>query len=384
MSVTHEAKANVTPSVLLWGINRAETSPQNLAKAAHTSERVVALWLEGERQPSFRQAQEIAKHLRLPFGFLFLREPPPESLPIPDFRTLSGEAVGIVSADLRDVVLATLRRQSWLSDYLKEEGEEPVTVVGRASDATSADAIAADIRKALALNGRPNRDDDFLRDLTASVEGLGVYVIRSGVVGNNTKRRLNVEEFRGFCISDDYAPFIFVNAADAKLAQAFTLIHELAHVWLGDSGVSGPITNHPTGREALCNRVAAEVLVPAVELAEMWAPGADLGAVVANAARRFRVSRYVVAIKAAEMGLITQQDKDALLLQYRREERTATPGESGGDFYRTAVVRNSRRFTERLLDALSRQRVLTRDAAGLLEMGPKNLNRLGRELGGDG
>jgi hypothetical protein len=93
---------------------------------------VVERWLAGEHSPTFRQAQEAAKHLRIAFGFL--PEPPSEELPIPDFRTLAGEAVHQATVDLRDVVRATLRRQSWLSEYRQEEGEEPVAVVGRAQE----------------------------------------------------------------------------------------------------------------------------------------------------------------------------------------------------------------------------------------------------------
>ncbi len=382
MATLHHSAARITPAVLQWALDRAESTPAKLAKATGTNAPVVERWLSGDKNPTFRQAQEAAKHLRVPFGFMFLPEPPPAGLPIPDFRTLAGQTIGEASIDLRDVVLATLRRQAWLSEYRKEEDEARVGVVGCAKKGESWRATALDIRSQLGLRDafRPTRQDEFLRDLTERAEALGVYVIRSGVVANNTHRPLDVKEFRGFCLSDPFAPFIFINGADVRSAQAFTLVHELAHVWMGETGVSGPLTSTATGTEAQCNRIAAEVLVPEQELFRVWDGDADIPDAVAAAARHFRVSRYVLAIKAWQSNLISQPVLGGLLKDYRREDRGKEASGSGGDFYKTAVVRNSRSFSERLMDALSRQRVLTRDAAGLLELRTKSLDGLAREL----
>ena len=110
-------------------------------------------------------------------------------------------------------------------------------------------------------------------ELRREIEQLGVMAVINGVVGNNTSRRLSVEEFRGFALTDPYAPLIFVNGADAKSAQMFTLAHELAHVWLGSAGVSGFDGLYPGGTEMedWCNRTAAEFLSPAQEVRARWA-----------------------------------------------------------------------------------------------------------------
>ena len=109
--------------------------------------------------------------------------------------------------------------------------------------------------------------DEFLRELTRSAEATGILVMRSGIVGGNTRRKLSVNEFRGFVISDDLAPLVFINGRDSKAAQIFTLVHELVHVWIDRSGISNPDPKDVPAElrntvETFCNSVAAEVLVP--------------------------------------------------------------------------------------------------------------------------
>jgi Zn-dependent peptidase ImmA (M78 family) len=220
-----------------------------------------------------------------------------------------------------------------------------------------------------------------LRDLTQRIERLGINVIRSGIVGTNTRRPLDVGEFRGFSLTDDYAPFIFINGVDAKAAQIFTLVHEFVHICRGESGITGLVVPGSPSEEVMCNRVAAEVLVPGREFTQAWDSELPVRDAITALTGRFRVSRFVIAIRACESGLIERALLDALLTEYREESRSI-PSRSGGDFYRTLVVRNGRVFTEGLLDALNHQRVLVREAANLLEAKPSHLSRLAQELRG--
>ena len=237
---THHHPAAIHPAVLSWALSRAGATVADLAKAADTSEDVATEWLAGTKQPSFRQAKAAAKRVRVPFGYLFLQKPPPETLPIPDFRTVHGRPINTLSVDLRDSLYAVMRKQEWLSDYLRDSGSGPSPAVGRMRGMTDVDAIASDMRTVLELssiNDRPARADTFLRELIKKCDLLGISVLRSGVVGNDTHRPLDVGEFRGFSLSDPFAPFIFINSADASPAQVFTLIHELTHIWRGDTGI---------------------------------------------------------------------------------------------------------------------------------------------------
>ena len=383
----HANRAVVTPGVVQWALERADVSTADLATALATSEASVGEWLDGSKQPTFRQARAIATRLHVPFGFLFLLEPPPENLPIPDFRTVDGASVGSISVDLRDVLLITMRKQDWLSEYLRQSGAEPVEVVGRARTGAIATEIADDIRQALDIPEGPDRStrpDEFLRDLVRRVESLGVRVQKNGVVGNNTHRPLHVAEFRGFALSDEYAPFIFINSVDAQQAQTFTLIHELAHIWRGDTGISGGVDQGSSSVERLCNQVASAVLVPPQEFLRAWQPDLAPRDAIQAASRYFRVSRYAIAIRAFQNSLISQETLTILLDEYRQElakPRASSEG-GGGDFYRTLVSRNGRSFTGGVIEAMNRQQVLIRDAAALLDAKPSQLSRISQEISG--
>lgn len=378
----HSHPAQISIEVLEWAMSRVSVNVEELALACSTSSTVVYTWLSGSKKPSFRQAQLVAKRLRIPFGFLFLASPPPDLLSIPDFRRVNREDIETISPDLHDVVLDVLHKQSWLSEFLRESGAQPVRYVAQRSGSNSVVDIAGDIRVALKLVNnyrRPSNGDAFLRDMVQRVEALHINVLRSGIVGQNTHRPLDVSEFRGFCLSDEFAPFIFINSADAKVAQVFTLLHELAHIWRGDSGVSGGPSQSFSSIETLCNRVAAEALVSSGEFDEVWNGDLPLPEAIDVASKHFQISRYVIAIKAFESQRISRYDLDELLDEYAREGRRVTPSK-GGDYYRTLIVRNGRSFTERVIGAVGRQDVLIREAASLLDTKPGHLESIKREL----
>jgi Zn-dependent peptidase ImmA (M78 family) len=382
----HAHPASITPGVLAWAIERADQDISDLALALGTSTESVENWVDGIKQPTFVQARLIAKRLRVPFGFLFLSTAPPDDLPIPDFRTIDGVAIDSISLDLRDVLLSVLRKQSWLSDYRKESNFDVLEFVGEARDGLSGASIAQLIRRRLDLDGSGSRStsaDGFLRDLIKRVERLGVNVLRSGIVGNNTTRKLNIEEFRGFALSDEFAPFIFINSVDARQAQSFTLMHELVHIFRGDSGISGGTIQAEPGIEALCNQVAADVLVPPDAFAISWTGEVPLRDEIFQLSRRFHVSRYVIAIRAFESSKISQRQLDSLLDEYRSESRSSSRS-PGGDFYRTLNARNGHPLTQGVVDAVFGRQTLIKDAAGVLDARAGQLPRIAREIqGGD-
>jgi len=365
-------KVTLVPQVLRWARERAGLSVRELAEKIGAKPEQVREW-EQTGQLSFSRAEKLARVTHTPFGYLYLETPPEEKLPVPDFRTIAGKDVLRPSPDLLDVLGDALRRQDWFRDYLVAYGEELLSFVGSVKLDDSADEVAARIRRTIHLDTETRRDarnwEEALRLQVEGMEESGVLVMRSGIVGNNTHRQLSVEEFRGFALSDLYAPLVFINSRDSKGAQMFTLAHELVHIWLGVSGVSNlEATYAPNHRiERFCNRVAAEVLVPAVELRAEWQAARTQPRPLAGLAQRFKVSSLVLLRRLRDLRFISQAQFER---QYsdeekRFEERTAQSA-GGGDFYLTQRTRTGRRFAKALIESVLEGRTTYRDAFQLL------------------
>ncbi|WP_299310819.1 XRE family transcriptional regulator [uncultured Halomonas sp.] len=376
-------QALINADMLSWARERAGLSIAMLAEKLQQPEDKVAAWEAGEARPTFRQAQQFAQHVHAPFGYLFLRQPPEDDLPIPDLRTVGDHAPRGISVDLKDVLRDVLRRQVWYRDYQIAMDESAVAVVGRAKGVMTAAPIVTDMREWLEVPPHPDRGnwEAYFRDLVQRIERLGILVMRSGIVGNNTRRVLSVEEFRGFAIADPIAPVIFINAADVPEARLFTLVHELAHIWLGESGISDGDPANRRGTEKLCNAVAAEFLVPEEEFLPLWLEVDDWKANLAPLAAHFHVSQWVIARRAQELGLISDHDYRRYVVNrleaYRnREER------GGASFDRVVPGRVSKRLAQAVASEALSGRLLLRDAYQLIGVRPHRLKTFARkELG---
>lgn len=382
--------ALISPTVLRWARERARLDHETLARSVQVKPKRVVLWEEGEEKPTFRQAQTLAKVLKIPFGFLFLPRPPADKIPIPDLRTVGNHFPDEFSVDIHDLLADVLRKQDWYKDYLLEHGAGPLPFIGRFGIDVDPETIATDLTATLKLTLADREDarnwEIFQRLLMERAEEAGVWVMRSGIVGNNTRRILDVQEFRGFAICDDIAPLIFINGKDAKAAQIFTLVHELAHIWIGHSGISDVSLAHPVDTvnrrtEILCNAVAAEVLVPQHVLREQWKDRGSIDQSVSDLASFFRVSTVVVARRALDLGMIEwpeyydyYQGQQKLWQQINRDRG------GGGNYYRTIPVRNGKQFTEAVIRGTFERNLLLRDAGRLLNVNPSKIRRLAQEI----
>jgi Zn-dependent peptidase ImmA (M78 family)/transcriptional regulator with XRE-family HTH domain len=377
--------ALINPKIIEWARDRADVPVDNLPKDLRTK---YASWESGEKKPTFKQAQDLAKALRIPFGFLYLEEPPAEQPLTPDLRTVDDLHRAEYSAGLKDVISDAIRKQDWYRDSLVENGYDSLEFVGCFDSNTPPKTIANSISETLALSLEARKGttkDSVLRYLTDQAEEAGIWVMRSGKVGSNTRRILDVEEFRGFALSDPIAPLVFINAADVSAAQIFTLAHELAHLWIGENGVSnyylGAVSKYPSA-ERLCNQVAAELLVPAEVLKETWKPSATLQDNADRLTRTFAVSNVVIARRALDLSII---DKDVFFEYYRllqrRWKQIKDKRESGGSFDNSFPVSNGRHFTEAVMRAVYSGALLMRDGADFLGVRPATLDKKAREFG---
>lgn len=375
--------AHINPVLLLWSRQRAGLSRQAVAKGLAAKPDQVAAWETGESLPTFKQAQHWATVTHVPFGFLFLPDPPEESLPLPDLRTMGGEVPARLSVDLLDVLRGVLQKQAWYLDYLKDQAQAALPFVGRYNVDTPLAKVVDDIRRELSVDFEtgPKSGDDYFRQLVMAAERIGILVMRSGIVGNNTRRKLDVGEFRGFAICDPLAPVVFINSADAPTARLFTLLHEIAHIWIGSSGISNVLPSNPRREEAFCNAVAGEFLVPQANFTRLWRQLDDWRANLPELAPKFHVSPLVIARRALDLGRIDQEDYQRFyrdeLDAFRRKEKSG-----GGSFYRNAGVKNSLRFSRAVTSEALSGRLLLRDAGQLLGVQPGKIRTYAEILGG--
>ncbi len=355
--------------VLRWAAERAWLSDDTLRKRF----RKWPLWVTGEAQPTLRQLENFARLTHTPIGYFFLPEPPELELPIPDFRTLRDEALTEPSSALLDTLYLCQQRQDWFRDYARMHGLPRLLFVGSATVEDPSETVAESMRQSLALSiverQRLSTWTDALRQLIAKTEEAGVLVMASSIVGSNSHRKLDVAEFRGFALADELAPLVFLNGADGKAAQMFTLAHELAHVWLGESGVSDPEAGSiPEQRmERWCNRVAAELLAPLEELREAYQPDAPVAEEIQRLARLFKISTLVALRRLFDAGFI---DQATLWRIYRQEvgriRALDRGGGGGGNFYRTLGARTGKLFARAILASTLEGQTLFRDAFRLL------------------
>jgi Zn-dependent peptidase ImmA (M78 family)/DNA-binding XRE family transcriptional regulator len=324
------AAAIQNPEILVWARERAGLATDALAQKLKIKPQRLQQWESGAERPSFVQARNLAKATHLPFGYLFLSRPPNEELPLPDLRTVGDQPLNQYSLDLLDTIKLCLLRQDWYHDYQIEQQHSPVAIVGQASVDQPAPLVAKRIREVMRWPEFPRKGnaDDYFRNLIAAIEATGVLVMRSGQVGSNTHRLLRVDEFRGFAIADSHAPLIFINGADANGAKLFTLVHELAHVWLGKSGVSDGKPDAERQEERWCNAVAAEFLVPETVFTARWDADVPWREMSSMLARDFHVSQWVIVRRAYEFGLVSKDEHDEYLreqLHLRRNQKGGSP-----------------------------------------------------------
>jgi len=377
-------KVAVQPEIFEWACARAGTDAHRLdARFPH-----LAAWRQGTAQPTLRQLEDFARATYAPIGYFFLPTPPEERLPIPDCRTLGNAHLSRPSPDLLDTLSICLQRQEWYRDHCRLLGEPPLSFVGSARLEDDSVQLAARIRATLGFDleerHRLSTWSEALRRFIELADEAGILVMVNGVVGSNNRRKLDPAEFRGFALTDTFAPLVFLNGADSKAAQMFTLAHELVHLWFGQSALTdiGTADTSSADLEVACNRVAAEVLLPMEALRREYLPNRPIPEETARLARLFKVSTLVVLRRIADAGGLTRVQflaaTEAELERLSSLRRTS----GGGDFYATTTARCGKRFARAVVSSTWEGRASFTEAARLLGFHKMNtLRELGVSLG---
>ena len=352
-------RVDVKPELLRWARERAGIEPDALVKRFPRYRD----WESGQKRPTLKQLEKLAKVTHAPIGSFFLSRPLEERVPIPDLRTVGNRPMARPSVDLLDTVYLCQQRQDWYRDFARMEGEDPLSYVGSATPASVIESTAEKMRAALGLDLDQRCAlttwTEALRRFIEQADALGVLVMTSGIVGNNTHRKLDRDEFQGFALVDEYAPLIFVNSADFVAAQMFTLCHELAHIFIGAAGISKFDALQPSDHavERFCDQTAAEFLIPSDELRRFWSEITQRNDAYDAIARHFKVSQLVAARRAQDLELTTRSEfldfYERFLASERRRDRP-----SGGNFWNTQNTRIGRRFEEAIVRAVREDRLL--------------------------
>ena len=355
-------KANITPDLLRWARETAKMSPEDAAKKVHIEPERLLLWEEGIELPTINQAQTLAKVYKRPFALFFLPEIPKDFTPLQDFRKTQ---VSLSTASVF-IIREIQQKQAWMSEFNKENEESPLPFVGRFTLDSSPAEVAKDILKELQLSPLNYGDTKPIKEWINQAEKAGIFVSRTSFI--HSRLKLNKEEILGFCIADPYAPFIFINTDDWDAPQLFTLVHELAHLWIAASGISVDIDPenvehhqlHPV--EMFCNEVAANALMPTEWLQSLNLNTFNNSKLVFEQSKRIGISAFALLVRAFNLQIISFQQYNKLKEQaeiefkaflqreeLKKEKQKLKPG--GPDPYLLRVNKNSRLFTQIVLDS---------------------------------
>jgi Zn-dependent peptidase ImmA (M78 family)/DNA-binding XRE family transcriptional regulator len=386
--------ALITPSVLIWAREQSGFSQNDIAIKLKKSLSEIAAWENGEYYPSISQARKLSEIYRRPLAVFYLPQPPAYFETLRDYRKVPDQDTRAFSHELYDTIRRSSEHQEWLREFLSDEGIDPLEFVGSANLLYSVSTLARVITETIGVTSQDQRKaktrGDALRLWIKQVESKGVFVSRKGSV--------DPRECRGFAISDNIAPFIYLNSDDADAAQLFTLIHELVHIWIGSSGISnmnavGSYSSQDVENiEKFCNHVASLVLLDDALFMTEWSNlrhESNLEYKIERLSQIFKVSEEVIARRLLQKSFITSETYNDLrqyyqerLLEIKEILKLKLKEKAGGpSYYTTILMNNGHSFTRTVLGAYGGGNISGRDASSLLNVKVNNLGKLAVETG---
>jgi len=372
-------EALVTPSVIRWARETSGLSTEKAAKKLSRPVEDVEAWESGLKRPSIAQARKASEIYRRALAVFYLPEPPKDYETLRDFRCLPDDEDRKYSPELLLIMRTAIEHQQWTREFLIDEGMPPLPFVGSATVDDNPREVGEDILRVLEISPDEQCDcrsrGEALRLWMSKAEKKGIFVFRQG--------KIDLRQSRGFIISDEIAPFIYLNSEDAQAAQIFTLVHELAHLWLNQSGVSNIVTFgayqsvEASMIEPFCNKVASEALLFRDRFDTEWnnlSSSMNIGDRIEKISRIFKVSEEAIARRLLEKDDITNDKYEQLReyyqdrwLELKEKERKRLEGAGGGpSFYVQKVSKNGYAFTQTVVSAFNSGAISGREASALL------------------
>lgn len=367
-------RIKVSDRVLKWAIKNGECDSDTIKKKYS--------WVESGKSPTLIQLKNFSNSTKIPFSYLLLSDPPEENIELVKFRTCNN-ANYIPSRSLIDTINIMESRQEWMNDYRKYNGQDSKIDFINSIDLSTLNGnevpqVAHDIRKMLKLDDFSHgTDDDFFKYIRKNISNSGVLVMQNGVVANQTRRHLDVNEFRAFTLIDDISPLIFINNQDSIRAKIFSLVHEFIHLLCGinellNDDPSSSMNNHKK-EEQIINNLTAKVLMPSNRLKRDYQCIKDIDKI----SRKYHVSKIALAIELKRLNLITKNV--VVNISQETQDVIKKKKSSGGDYYNTKLSRIDSNFMYALTDATD-SGYTSIDEASYLSCAPNSFNKLKKEF----
>lgn len=373
-------KAYITAKVFKWARESAKMTEEIAASKVSVSVLKLRSWENGDGFPTIRQAQTLAKAYRRPFALFFLPEVPTDYQPLQDFRKSGSKELSTSSIF---IIREIQQKQAWISEVNRENNENRVPFIGKYTIKDNPVIVASDILNTLNINPINYKSNNPIIEWIDKAESNGIFISRTSFI--HSRLKLNSDEIRGFAIADNFAPFVFINSDDWNAPQLFTLVHELAHLWIAETGISNAIEplikniSDYNPIELFCNEVAANALMPQDFFYSLDNNAFNNPTEVFKNARIIGVSSFALLVRALNLEIISLSEYKKLKhladIEYReflkREDRKkikqkVKPG--GPNYYLLQLNRNSRLFTQTVLDAFNGGAIEPSMASNLLNI----------------
>lgn len=378
---------NIQPAIISWALS--QTSEEKLgAKLVEN----IKCWLDGTKNPTFNQIEDFSKKSHIPLGYFFLQTPPIEQISLLKYRTVDSIELTNPSRNLIDTIHEMEAVQEWMVNYRKEWNYDVICVVGSLKDNTDISVIADTMRKDLGLDAEwyeecmnPSEAFNKVRGL---LEECGIVVMMNGIVGKNTHRPLDINEFRAFVMVSEWAPLIFINGADSIAGRLFSLFHEMVHLWIGENDLYNDRRYSTRGIkpvEVICNAVAGELMVPNVAFLEKWNNNINdnIHEKIKELAKVFRCSNSVIARRALDNKKIDKDIYNQVITEAMEAYvRAKQEKNSGGDYYRVARSKLDGVFVRALCESVNSGRTSFTEAYRLTNTTSKTFSEVASGLGG--
>jgi Zn-dependent peptidase ImmA (M78 family) len=363
----------INPKLIKWARERSGLTLQEASeKFSHIAE-----WESGEAFPTYPQLERLSDEFKLPVAVFFFPEPPAGPPIRESFRTLPDSEFDQIPRQVGFLLRKGKALQLNLAELTQGQNPAPRLITRDLNfrDDVRVDTMATRVRGYLGITLPEQfawRDDEAaLKAWRKALFDVGVFVFKDA---------FRAEVYSGFSLYDDVFPIIYVNNSSSKTRQIFTLFHELAHLIFHTSGVDTvedryirDLPDRQKRVEILCNRFAAEFLVPEAALNEAMAQRAASEQTAELLAARFHVSREVIYRKFLDRDLIDQATYTRAARKWVEQRQ---PSGQGGDFYWTKISYLGREYIALALRQYHQNRIDDAQLAEYLDTKPKNLGAL--------